>query len=73
MYLLLFKSCFPVYFIFLVYPFVCLFFLLWIVDFLLYYTHVLFVLIFVNLLHVFDSWLPFFFSSVLTPSYIYLP
>ena len=66
MYLLPFKSCFPVDFIFLVYPFVCLFFLLWVVDFLLYYTYVLFLLVFVSLLHVFYLWLPFsYINSIL--------
>ena len=52
-------------------PFFFLFFLLWFDDFLLYYTWVLSLLIFVSLLYVFDLWLPWL-SSMLTHNYIYL-
>ena len=46
-------------------------FFFWLDEFLLFYTCVLFFLVFVNVLFGFDSWLPCF-SCMLTPSYICL-
>ena len=59
-----FNPCFPI-------GFILFFFLLWFDDFLLYYAFTLFILLFVNVLYGFDWCLPCF-SSMLTPSYIYL-
>ena len=61
-----FKPCFPIGSMFL-----CSFlsYFLWLDDFLLSYACVL--CFFVSLLYAFDLWLPCF-SSILTPSYIYL-
>ena len=66
-----FKLCFPIDFIFLL----CLsgsflFILLWFDDFLSYYIYVLFCLVFVSLLYVFDLWL-LCFSNMLT-AFLYL-